>query len=545
VRCLALLLLLLAAAFAAPAAASADADLSVTKTDSPDPASANADITYTITVTNNGLDPAVNARMDDNIPASTTFVSFTQDSGPAFTFSTTPPVSAVSASIASLAPGATATFTLKVNVNEDTPPTSTIFNTATVSSDTADPDTSNNSATATTDISPSADLGVTKTDDADPVLPGDNITYTLLLNNNGPNTAHTVQLSDAVPAGTTFVSATQLGGPSFTLTTPAVGGTGTVTASRSTLASADGASFRIVVKVDSGVALGTTLSNTVNAQSATPDPAAGNDSDTETTEVNQTADLSVAKTDSPDPVAAGGDLTYTLTVSNSGPAAAQSVSLSDAVPAGTTFVSATQTSGPAFTLTTPAPGGVGTFTATRSTLATGATAQFSMVVRVDGGAGDGSSITNTATVGGATFDPDSSDDSTTTGTRVTNPAQAGGSNPFTPVAPRKARLTIGTARMRLPSGVVFVPLTCEFSPSDVCITDVTVTFNTRRHKLDPITIRNVHVGSGQSLDLYVAASHKQRRQMRRIGTIPITVTATNPPEGDVAKAALLKGNPKL
>ncbi len=49
--------------------------------------------------------------------------------------------------------------------------------------------------------------------------------------------------------------------------------------------------------------------------------------------------LSVTKTDSPDPVAAGANLTYTITVQNLGPSTAPNVSLSDTLPAGTTFVS--------------------------------------------------------------------------------------------------------------------------------------------------------------------------------------------------------------
>jgi uncharacterized repeat protein (TIGR01451 family) len=548
VRFLAVLLLLLAAAFPASAVASPDADLTITKTDAPDPVNPTDDITYTINVTNNGPDAASSVQMDDNIPANTTFVSATQDAGPAFTL-TTPlagDTGPVTATIATLPAGSSAAFTLVVNVNEGTPAGTKVFNTATISSATTDPNGANNSSTAITDVSPFADLGVTKTDDADPVQPDSDLTYTVLLNNNGPSDAHSVQLSDSLPAGTTFVSASQAGGPAFTLTTPAVGGTGTVTATAATLASGDAAAFTIVVHVGAGVPEGTTLSNTAGVSSSTPDPNSANDSDTETTDVNEVADLSVTKSDSPDPVSAGNELTYTLDVSNAGPASAQSVSLSDAVPAGTTFVSAGQTSGPPFTLTSPAAGGGGTFTATRATLAAGATARFTMVVRVPAGAGDGSSIVNTATVDGSTVDPDSSNDSATTSTAVTNPPQpTAPSTTFTPFAPRKPRLTIGDTRMRLPSGVVFVPLTCEFSPTDVCVTDVTISFNTRRHKLDPITVQNVHVGSGQTLDLYVAASHTQRRKMRRLGTIPVTVTATNPPEPDVSKAALLKGNPKL
>ena len=139
------------------------------------------------------------------------------------------------------------------------------------------------------------------------------------------------------------------------------------------------------------------------------------------------------------------------------------------------------------------------------------------------------------------MDTDAADDSASTSTTVNRPPSGAITGPVTPSAPRAARLVIGDVRMRLPSGIVFVPLTCEFSPREVCIADLTVTFNTRRHKLEPIAVRGVNVGSGQTVDVYVAASRAQRRKMRRIGTIPVTVTATLAPEGDVTKAALLKG----
>jgi hypothetical protein len=81
------------------------------------------------------------------------------------------------------------------------------------------------------------------------------------------------------------------------------------------------------------------------------------------------------------------------------------VSLSDPLPAGTTFVSGTQTAGPALTCTTPAAGASGTVGCTIATLASGASATYSLVVAVDPAALNGTVITNTATVTGATTDP--------------------------------------------------------------------------------------------------------------------------------------------
>jgi uncharacterized repeat protein (TIGR01451 family) len=97
---------------------------------------------------------------------------------------------------------------------------------------------------------------------------------------------------------------------------------------------------------------------------------------------NTSADLIIAKTASPDPVVAGGNVTYSIRVQNCGPAAAVNVSVSDPLPSGTTFVSASQTSGPTFALTSPSVGSSGTFTATISSLAAGGVATFQLVLFV-------------------------------------------------------------------------------------------------------------------------------------------------------------------
>jgi len=59
------------------------------------------------------------------------------------------------------------------------------------------------------------------------------------------------------------------------------------------------------------------------------------------------ADLSLTKADSPDPVTTGQQLTYTLAVTNNGPASVTGVTVTDPLPGGVSFVSATPSRGPA------------------------------------------------------------------------------------------------------------------------------------------------------------------------------------------------------
>src|SRR5258707_6036644 len=51
--------------------------------------------------------------------------------------------------------------------------------------------------------------------------------------------------------------------------------------------------------------------------------------------------LAISKADGPDPVAAGGNITYTISYSNTGNQNATGVVISDTIPANTSFVSAT------------------------------------------------------------------------------------------------------------------------------------------------------------------------------------------------------------
>ena len=126
-------------------------------------------------------------------------------------------------------------------------------------------------------------------------------------------------------------------------------------------------------------------------------------------------DLSVTISDSPDPVAPAGNITYTITVTNDGPRDATNVTLTDAVPANTAFVSFTPLSGG--TSTTPAVGGGGTITSTTSSLAAGASASFILVVQVSPSA-DAGAISNSASVSGNQNDPNTANNTANTSTTV-------------------------------------------------------------------------------------------------------------------------------
>jgi uncharacterized repeat protein (TIGR01451 family) len=377
------------------------ADLSITKTDAPDPAVPGATVTYTMVVTNNGPDTQTGATVSDTLPAQFTSVAVTSTATGGATGNTASGTTNINDTV-TMPAGSTITYTVTGTIAASA--TGTLSNTATVTAPAAtfETNTTNNSATATTTLVAQSDVSVTKSDTPDPVTAGQNLTYTIIVNNGGPSDAQSVSLSDLLPAGTTFVSFT--GPAGWSSTTPAVGGTGTVSSTRSTLAAGSGPqTFVLVVHTSAAAVNGSTITNTATVSSPT-DANAENNAATQTTTVATSADVGVAKTEDADVVAAGSNLTYTIVVTNHGSSDAQNVVLTDTIPAGTTFVSLAQNSGPTFTLVTPPAGGTGAVTATGATLAAGASATFTLIVQVDSAAADGTTVSNTATVTTATSD---------------------------------------------------------------------------------------------------------------------------------------------
>ena len=292
----------------------AGADLRLTKTDSPDPVIGGANVTYTLTATNDGPNASGNLVLTDNLPGSSTFVSASGTgwscshaagvvtctrNGPLAVGASAPPVTIVARIIAS---------------------TGFVTNSATISpavGAVADPDSNNNTATATTQVLPGADVRIdSKSVSPNPVIAGENATFTITPRNGGPAVANNVVVTDTLPSGWTFVSATGTG-----WSCSASGQT--VSCSRATYAVGATNNITIVATAPGNAVIGPTGrtdTNTATITTTDNDPAPGNNTRAVTFDIlPDGADLRLAKSKSPNPVAQGSQVTSTITVTNGGP----------------------------------------------------------------------------------------------------------------------------------------------------------------------------------------------------------------------------------
>jgi len=122
------------------------------------------------------------------------------------------------------------------------------------------------------------------------------------------------------------------------------------------------------------------------------------------------ADVSITKSASPSPGSTGQDLTYTLTVRNAGPGAAPNTTVVDTLPGGLSARSATASQGSC--------SGTTTVGCSLGTLATGATATVTVVVRPT----SAGTLTNTAMVGAGAPDPNLANNTASVSTTINEQA---------------------------------------------------------------------------------------------------------------------------
>jgi len=223
---------------------------------------------------------------------------------------------------------------------------------------------------------PGANLTATKSNNptnGEPVVAGQQITYTIVVRNDTAYTATNVLVTDIVPYGTTFLYATENG----------YNNNGVVTWNIGTMGAYSQKTLTFVATVNSNTYDGQYISN-----QALVTWNGGNTNTNVVTNVvrNTGGTLVINKSANPangTPVQSGQDITYTLEVHNYGQTALNNVIITDQVPTGTEFVSAYPT----------ASNNNGTLTWYLGTLPANGNATLNFIVRVTA---SGTTIYNTA-----------------------------------------------------------------------------------------------------------------------------------------------------
>ncbi|MGA7614600.1 MAG: hypothetical protein WBX15_05400, partial [Thermoanaerobaculia bacterium] len=300
---------------------------SASKAASPSTVTAGSTVTFTVTVTNPTSSAITLSSIDDALPsgftyAATTGGSLTPTGSPAGGSSGT--IQWTFSPSATIAAGSSGTLTFTAQAPATT---GTYANTATASTSAGSLPTP-----PATVVVGAPRLSIAKSASANLVAPGATVTYTLTYSNDSPVNATGAEITDTLPAELTFVSS-----PTGSYDAPSR----TITWNVGDLGAGEGP-FTVQF----------------TATVASPYPAASSIqlANTATIDSNETAPSSAISTilvDAPRPaftiqksasaplVSPGSNATFTINYQNTGNSTATNVAITDAVPAGFTFVSAT------------------------------------------------------------------------------------------------------------------------------------------------------------------------------------------------------------
>ena len=153
------------------------------------------EITYTITVRNNGPDNSTNVKVSEVLADNFKFISANASKG---YYNLTNGIWAVG----NLTNNETAKLVITVKIIK----TGFIQNNVSVNGTGFDPNVTNNNATVNITVPQTADLSVVKIVNVDRVTVGNRITYTIVVKNNGPDTALDVYAVDKLSDALKFVS---------------------------------------------------------------------------------------------------------------------------------------------------------------------------------------------------------------------------------------------------------------------------------------------------------------------------------------------------
>ena len=252
---------------------------------------------------------------------------------------------------------------------------------------------------------PVADLSISKFDNPDPVIAGNQLQYDIYVYNSGPGAAPNAVVTDVLPAGVTFLSS------SSACTNTA----GTLTCNLGTLAANTSTLLSIQVRVNANLLSGlgastTNISNTASIAAGVADGNLSNNSVTISTNVIEQADLKVSKTCEPNDQAQAGDNAFCdILVDNLGPSDARSVTLTDQIIASKPFSVASAVASPSGSCSIAGSGTSWTVSCNLATEAAGGRT----TVKVTFTASGTTDVNDTASVTSATTDPNSANNSAT------------------------------------------------------------------------------------------------------------------------------------
>jgi len=300
-------------------------------------------------IENNGTQNATGVVVTETVPANTTFAA----SDPANTGWTCSGGGAAGSTCTyaygDMAVGDTADLTFVVTVNATVPwNTDNLSNTASITDDGdngADPTPGDNSDTEPTPLDAGPDLRIVKTDGDISISVGDSFAYTLTFHNDGDEGVQSVVLHETVPTYTTL-DATAAAALGWSCSGTAAGSTCTFNVPGEINPGASN-SIDFPLIADSTLPADVTgINNTAsvsfdesNGEDPTDDgDATNNNTDGENTPIAASPVIEVTKTDNVMQFTPGSQLTYTITVTNTGSQNATGVQLTDPLAASISLI---------------------------------------------------------------------------------------------------------------------------------------------------------------------------------------------------------------
>ena len=349
---------------------------------------------YTVTLSNLGLDTATNVEVTEFFPNNISVLSVVPtNTHTQSRWNLNQAGDGGVWSVPAIAPGMSEALMIQAQATS----ASVAYNTVLIThSDVWDPYKPNNIAQTPTDPQ-QADVVVTKTVDTPRPEVNAHVAFTITVENLGPTAAQNVEVTDLLPPGLEYVSASS---SSFNFDPNTQIGTWDV----GTLDPTNTKTLTITAKVleppaGSGFVLDST--NTATATSTTVDPNIGNNVGRATVDPLQ-ADLAITKVASDIRPQIGTTFDYIIDVRNEGPDTATGVFVDDILPAGVTYQS--DTSGGAYDAST------GVWTIGPMLKDDQQTLTITVLVTMGN---SGGTVANTASVDSGTWDPDKTNNEVT------------------------------------------------------------------------------------------------------------------------------------